>query len=164
MSKNVLAIIFVLFTGCGILKLREAEKTDLKAEPPGDSGGYLKAGPVTEVEEGPAQKTLLKEYVDTKKELEETKRKLEKLRNELQTLRKEHEKKLKELQKEKYARKAAEAERDKAFRSLRERDIQLLDLALEKARIEKDLIKERIKAMKALISRNREKEDEKGKK
>ena len=132
--------------GCGVLSdgLKPAPKAEV---PPGSREGYLKAGPVTGVEHGPAQRSLLKEYVDTKARLKELADKIGKLQEKLKVTEAALEECRKEKAQEKAGRIAAEAEREKALQELRDKDIQLLNLALEKTKVEQELVNLKIQAL-----------------
>ncbi len=132
--------------GCGILS--QGLGSPPKAEtPPVADGGYLKAGPVTGVERGPAQRSLLKEYVDTKNKLKELQDKLAKLQEKLRAAQDALEECRRERDQEKAAKVAAQAERDKALQELRDKEVQLLNLALEKTKVEQELVKTQIQAL-----------------
>lgn len=136
----------LLLCGCGILSegLGPSPKPEI---PPGSGEGYLKAGPVTGVEHGPAQRSLLKEYVDTKNKLKDTQDRLAKLEEKLRTTTAALEECRKERDQEKAGKVGAQAERDKALQELRDKQIQLLNLALEKTKVEQELVKLRIQAL-----------------
>lgn len=132
--------------GCGILSdgLAPTPKSEI---PPGSEEGYLKAGPVTGVDHGPAQKSLLKEYVDTKNQMKALQERLGKLEEKLRISEAALAECRKERDQEKAGRIGAEAERDKALQDLRDKEIQLLNLALEKTKVEQELVKLRIQAL-----------------
>ncbi len=132
--------------GCGILSkgLKPAPKAEV---PPGSREGYLQAGPVTGVEHGPAQRSLLKEYVDAKERLKELADKIGKLQEKLKVAEAALEECRKEKARERAGRIAAEAEREKALQELRDKDIQLLNLALEKTKVEQELVNLKIQAL-----------------
>ncbi len=138
--------ILLLPGGCGILSqgLRPAPKAEV---PPGAREGYLKAGPVTGVEHGPAQRSLLKEYVDTKNQLKEAADKIARLQEKLKSTEAALEECRKERDQEKAGRIAAEAEREKVLQDLRDKEIQLLNLALEKTKVEQELVSLKIRAL-----------------
>ena len=140
------ALAALLPGGCSILSegLAPAPKSEIPREA---RDGYLKAGPVTGVDHGPAQRSLLKEYVETKDRLKEMGDRLRKLQEKLKAAQAALAECRKERDQERAGRIGAEAERDKALRDLRDKEIQLLNLALEKTKVEQELVALKIRAL-----------------
>ena len=119
--------------------------------PPEKAESVFKSGAVTdtEVDHGPQSRSLLKEYVALKERhlaLEENHKalqdKLDRATTELETLQKN-------LASEKVARSGAEAERDRSRGQLRDLEVQLLDLALQKTQVERELVTLKIAKLEA---------------
>ena len=105
------------------------------AEPPAEEGAhYLKAGPLAGLERGPGEETLLSEFVETSKKLARQKDLIKNLTERVELLERERDKLRGEFESERNLRLGAEAERDRARLELKEKNIQLLNLALQKTR------------------------------
>jgi len=131
----------VIMTGCHLLGSagEGAGNVDPLASPPAAEGQHFtKSGPLASVDRGPGNKTVLRDFVETTEQLNQQKNVIVSLTERLKLLQQDKQRLQMQLESEKNLRVGAEAERDSARQEVKENSIEILNLALQKTRSDKE--------------------------
>ncbi|MFQ5505643.1 MAG: hypothetical protein ACE5F1_12735 [Planctomycetota bacterium] len=148
MMKSVPLAFCLALSGCSLLggtKPARIQSSRSKTE------RYLKGGPTTEIDLGPGQTSLLGALEAEKDRVSDLTAKLKKLRQELMSLNLKLAKAERERDKEHVVRVAAEAHQSELSRKLRQRETRILNLALEKVKLEQEVLVLKITATEKLL-------------
>ncbi|MFN6145761.1 MAG: hypothetical protein ACK5AL_05345 [Planctomycetota bacterium] len=142
------AVALGLFAACathsgGLLEPKATDPLD------GYKGSYAEAGVNTEVDWGPKQNLLLTEYTSLKEAHQKLQRRVEQLVAENANLTTRIGNEATSLEREKSLRAQAEAETELLRNRRRELEARILNLSIEKARLEQAELKARIDALNA---------------
>lgn len=147
----------LLLSGCALFESSggTTTKQESKAEKQSSdaSVGYLEGGgPTTSLDVSPGQKSLLEALRETKEQVATLQRERDELRVEVRNLQMREADALSEGSSEKGKRISLEAELGQVQNKVRDRDARLLDVAIEKAKLEKRSLELEIEIVKMKIA------------
>jgi hypothetical protein len=128
---------------CSLLPQQSPEQGKVKPIEP--QNAYLNQGGVaTELDLGPGTKTLLEDYVDQQKLKIESEAKLAEANALIESLRASLRTAEEERDRERRSRSGSEAEAERCLKLLRDRESKILNLQIERARLQQELLHQRI--------------------
>jgi hypothetical protein len=141
---RALAVALLLpLAGCSLLE-REFQDPP-KQSPIEPKSAYLSQGGVsTELDLGPGTRTLLEDYVEQQKQKIELESKLTESNALVESLRASLRTAEEERDRERRTRTASEAEGERVAKLLRDRESKILNLQIERARLQQELLRQRI--------------------
>ncbi len=157
LACTVLFVFSLLLSGCALFESSggTTTKQESKTEKQSNVGstGYLgDGGPTTALDTSPGQKSLLEALRETKEQVATLQRERDELRVEVRNLQMREADALSEGSSEKGKRISLEAELGQVQNKVRDRDARLLDVAIEKAKLEKRSLELEIEIVKMKIA------------